>query len=361
MPAEKTFASLFHSQFLLFFATCWDWDGRLNKIPTIVKSPARGDLPLQTANRTKVGWTFTATDISIHRTLGKGEKNKQKTNNKKRNIRIWFVLWLDNGSGKYPSNQMIQTDWYQFLSLGRISARCLIWMVWLPPHMQPPPWTPLNWVSFPAGATRWRRCFCRCCQTVLRSPGLLPLTSPSHLTSVLSGFPEPSSRRHSVTSLVFLPCCVHVVASCAKMRWTGGSFIASEPRPPSLAVPPLPHLHSPKKKKKKQTNLRWRVSSWCFLVYSSLAKELHPSVWHPSCCQVTLAVIWTGIINLFTWRSDDPTSLPTDRNANLAEKKNAGLYGGDGLNQQLGVCLCSPLPPPVCLHLQAQTVTLVQM
>lgn len=39
------------------------------------------------------------------------------------------MLWLDNGSAEYPSNQMIQTDWYQSLGLGTISARCLIWML----------------------------------------------------------------------------------------------------------------------------------------------------------------------------------------------------------------------------------------
>lgn len=68
---------------------------------------SRGGLPFQTSNRTKVVWTFTATDVSIHRTPVKGKKNNKiiKTTNFTK-INSCFG-WITGGQN------ILATKWYR--------------------------------------------------------------------------------------------------------------------------------------------------------------------------------------------------------------------------------------------------------
>lgn len=186
------------------------------------------------------------------------------------------------------SKQPKDTDrLYQSVSLGTISARCLIWMVWLPPHC-----SHRLHLSIKLGiiSQQWPPgggAVAAAAKLSSTPPTSAPITS-------CRAFSEASSSCHSVcykscVSFLFAYTSWLLVLKCVEME--------EVLLPTNLLLPHLPYSYSLTSSSIRRRKKRWRVSScfWCFLVYSSTADELYSPIWHPSLCQVTLVAIWASV------------------------------------------------------------------
>lgn len=239
---------------------------------------SRGGLPFQTSNRTKVVWTFTATDVSIHRTPVKGKKNNKiiKTTNFTK-INSCFG-WITGGQN------ILATKWYRQTGTDPSAWAPLVhfalfgWFDLLLLAASTPFGSPSIWSSFPSYGHQ-------VAVLLLLMPNcpLPPSLSPVTSLSSCWVFSKASSSCHSV-------CYKSCVSSLLRTRrgfscwnalkWWKFYYLWTSSCPHSLGYYSLKSLWIMRRKKAVE-------SFFLFLVLPGLATT-PPQKRHPSRCEVTL-------------------------------------------------------------------------